>query len=97
MEIVWKGKDVLRITVKTSNLRMPNAEVSKQFTKVLAKIPILQQNVRANLANFIPDLFWRVSFSDEDFKIVEDLGGHCRSSRFELECSGSRYCSECGM
>ena len=52
-----------------------------------ANVPIFQQNVQANLANFIQDLLWRVSFSNEDFKMVEDLGGPWRSSRFELECS----------
>ena len=32
-------------------------------------VPIFQQNVRANLANFIQDL---LSFSKEDFKTVEE-------------------------
>ena len=35
-------------------------------------VPTFQQNVRANLSNFDQDLFWRVRFSDEDFKMVED-------------------------
>ena len=50
-------------------------------------VPIFQQIVRANLSNFIQDLFWRVSFSNEDFKVVENQEGPWRSSRFELECS----------
>ena len=29
-------------------------------------------NFRANLSNFIQDLFWSVRFSNEDFKMVED-------------------------
>ena len=28
------------------------------------------QNVRANLTNFVQDLFWRMTFSNEDFKIT---------------------------
>ena len=35
-------------------------------------VPIFQQNVRANLANFIQDLFWSVSFTNEYFKTVEE-------------------------
>ena len=35
-------------------------------------VPTFRQNVRANLTNFIQDLFWRVRFSNEDFKMVED-------------------------
>ena len=42
---------------------------------------------KASLANFSQDLFWPVSFSNEEFKTVEDLGGPWQSSRFELECS----------
>ena len=42
---------------------------------------------KQSLANFIQDLFWRVRFSNEDFKTVEHLGGSWRSSRFELECT----------
>ena len=34
-------------------------------------VPTFQQNVRANLSNFIQDLFWRVRFSNENFKMVE--------------------------
>ena len=34
-------------------------------------VPTLPQNVRANLSNFIQDLFWRVRFSKEIFKMVE--------------------------
>ena len=35
-------------------------------------VPIFQTSVRANLANFIQDLFWGVSFSNEDLKTVEE-------------------------
>ena len=59
--------------------------------------PIFQQNVLANLANFIQNFFWRVSFLNEDFKTADDLGVNWRSSRLELECSGSGYCSKCGL
>ena len=48
--------------------------------------PIFQQNVRANLANFIQDFFWHVSLSNEDFSTVEDLGGPC--SPQDLNLSG---------
>ena len=36
--------------------------------------PTVRQDVQANLTNFISfqDLFWRVRFSNEDFKMVED-------------------------
>ena len=37
--------------------------------------PIFQQNVRTNLANFIQDLFWGVSFFNENFKTAEDVLG----------------------
>ena len=49
-------------------------------------VPTFRQNFRANLTNFIQNLFWRLRFSNEDFKMVEDLLAW-RSSRFELECS----------
>ena len=90
-------------------MRAPDFEVSSLIVecrtrksgnssqRFVPNVPIFQQNVRANLANFIQDFFWRMSFSSEDFKTVEDLGGPWRSPRFELECSGSRYCSKCGM
>ena len=35
-------------------------------------VPTFRQNVRANLSNFIQDFFWHVTFSNEDFKMVED-------------------------
>ena len=50
-------------------------------------VPTFQQNVRANLANFIQELFWCVSFSNEDFKTVEESLAIWQSSRFELEYS----------
>ena len=69
------------ITVKTvhacqlrsflSNLRVPNAEVWKQVTKIGAKCYNIPADVRANLSNFIQDLFWLVRFSNENFKVVD--------------------------
>ena len=35
-------------------------------------VPTFRQNVRANLKNFIQDPFWRVRFSNKNFKMVED-------------------------
>ena len=57
---------------------------SQRFTP---NVPILQHNVRANLANSMQDLFWHVSFSNEDFETAEDLGRPWRLSRFEIKCS----------
>ena len=51
---------------------MPNEEVCKQLTKIRAKCFNIPKNVRANLANFIQDLFWGVSFPNENFKMVEE-------------------------
>ena len=39
---------------------------------------IFQKNVRANLANFIQDLFWGMSLSNKDFKTVEEGLGDCQ-------------------
>ena len=62
----------------------PNFEVScptfecqmRRFGNSLQRfapnVPTFRQNVRANLTNVIQDLFWRVRFSNEDFKMVED-------------------------
>ena len=104
------GKKVLRFRVIVKRfMRAPNFEVSSPIfecrmprsenssQRCAPNVPIFQWNVRTNLANFIQDLFWRMSFLKEGFKTVEDLGGPWRSSRFELEFSGSRYCSKCGM
>ena len=42
-----------------------------------SNVPIFQQNAGANLPNFIQDIFWGVSFSNKDFKTVEEgLGDH---------------------
>ena len=48
-------------------------------------VPIFQEDVRASLSNSIQHLFWRVSFSNEDFKTVKNLGGPWRPSRFGLK------------
>ena len=67
---------------------MPNAEVWKQLNQRFApNVSIFQQNVRANLVNFIQGHFWDVSFSNEDFKTVEEgLGDH---RDLNLSVSGS--------
>ena len=56
---------------------------SKRFTP---NFPIFQQNVRANLANLIQDLFWVVSFSNEDFRTVEE--GHGDRQDLNLSAPG---------
>ena len=66
-------------------MRAPNFEVSCRIfecrrmlrsgnssQRFAPNVPIFQQNVLANLGNFIQDLFWGVSFSNEDFKTVEE-------------------------
>ena len=80
-------------------MRVPNFQVScptfecrmRRFGNSLQKfapnVPTFRQNVRANLSNFIQDLSWHVTFSNEDFKMVEDGVPAWRSLRFELECS----------
>ena len=35
-------------------------------------VPTFRKNVRVNLSNFIQDLFWHVTVSNEDFKMVEN-------------------------
>ena len=91
-------------TVKTVHACPPNFQVScptfecriRRFGNNLQRfapnVPTFRQNVRANLSNFIQDIFWHVTFSNEGFKMVEDSTANCallawRSSRFELECS----------
>ena len=56
----------LKFLVQSSNAEFGGLETA--YTNV----PTLPQNVRANLTNFIQDLFGRVRFSNEDFKMVED-------------------------
>ena len=70
-------------TVKTAHV-CPNFEVScptfeyrmrrsgNSLQTFAPNVPTFRQNVRANLANFIQDLFWRVRFSNEDIKTVEE-------------------------
>ena len=55
-----------------SNLRMSNAEVWKQLTKIRAKCSNIWTECSSKLTNFIQDLFWSVRFSNEDFKMAED-------------------------
>ena len=53
-----------------------NAECGGLETTYKDSRPMFQHsdrmNVRANLSNFIQHLFWHVTFSNEDFKMVED-------------------------
>ena len=35
-------------------------------------VSIFQKNVRANLANFIQDIFWGMGFSNENIKMIEE-------------------------
>ena len=70
-------------TVKTVHACPPNFEVScptfecrmrrfgNRSQRFAPNVPTFRQNVRANLSSFIQDLFWRVRFSNENFKIVE--------------------------
>ena len=72
------------ITVKTVHACPSNFEVScptfecrirrsgNSLQRFAPNVPTFRPNVRANLTNFIQDLFWRVRFSNEDFKMVED-------------------------
>ena len=75
---------LLSVTIKTVDACPPNFQVScptfkcrmRRFGNNLQRFapnfPTFRQNVRANLSNFIQDLFWHVTFSNEDFKMVED-------------------------
>ena len=72
--------DQRTITVKTVHacltskflVQPSNADVWNRLQRLAPIVPTFRQNVRANLSNFIQDLFWRVRFSNEDFKMVED-------------------------
>ena len=75
-----KNKD---LTVKTVH-ECPNFEVScptfkcrmRRFGNSLQRfapnVPTFPQNVRANFTSFFQDLFWRVRFSNQDFRMAED-------------------------
>ena len=72
------------LTVKTFHACPLNFEVScptfecrmrrsgNSLQRFAPNVPTFRQDVRANLVNLIPDLFWRVSFSNEDFKTAEE-------------------------
>ena len=72
----------ISVTVKTVHA-CPNFEVScptfkcrmwrfgNRLQRFTQNVPTFRQNVRANLSNFIQDLFWRVRFSNENFKMGE--------------------------
>ena len=47
-------------------------------------VPIFQRNVRENLVNFIQDLSWGASFSNEDFKTVEEGLGDLQDSNLSV-------------
>ena len=83
-------------------MRAPNFEVScptleyrmrrsgNSLQRFALNVPTFQQNVRANLANFIQDLFWRVRFSNEDIKPVEEgLASLSDSQNLNLSVPGS--------
>ena len=77
------GKFLELKSVKTVHACPPNFEVSSptfecrmwrsgnRSQRFAPNVPTFRQNVRANLSNFIQDLFWRVRFSNENFKMVE--------------------------
>ena len=74
-----RSKIVLLLTVTTvhagtqaSVFECRMRKSGNRSQRFASNIPIFQKNVRANLANFIQDLFWGVSFSNEDFKTVEE-------------------------
>ena len=56
-----------KFLVKSSNAECGGLETAYKDSR-----QTFRQNVRANLTNFIQHLFWRVRFSNEDFKMVED-------------------------
>ena len=47
-------------------------DLVKEELRFAPNVRIFQQNVRANVANFIQDRIWGVSFSNEDFKTIEE-------------------------
>ena len=71
-------------TVKTVHAYASNFEVScptfecrmqrfgNSLQRFVPNVPTFRKNVRSTLTNFIQNLFWRVRFSNEDFKMVED-------------------------
>ena len=80
-----------------SNLRIPNAEVWKQLTKIRFKRSNIPTECwsKSSSENFIQDLFWRVSFSNEDIKTVEEgLASLGDRQYLNLSVPGSRCCSK---
>ena len=68
---------------------------SNSLQRFAPNVPTFRQNVRANLANFIQDLFWRVKFSDEDIKTVgEGLASLGDRQDLNLSVPRSRCCSK---
>ena len=77
----------------------PNFEVScptfecrlwrfgNRLQRFTPNVPTFRQNVRANLSNFIQDLFWRVRFSNENFKM-----GEREVSKRRFQDGGGRPC-----
>ena len=59
-----------QVSCQTFECRMPR--FGNNLQRFSPNVPTFRQNVRANLSNFIQDLFWHVTFSNEDFKMVED-------------------------
>ena len=58
-----RGPLTSKFPVQPSNAECGGMETAYKHSRL---------NVRANLTNFIQDLFWRVRFSNEYFKMVED-------------------------
>ena len=98
-----------KFRVKTVHV-CPNFEVScptfeyrmlrsgNSLQRFAPNVPTFRQNVRANLANFIQDLFWRVRLLNEDIKTVEEgLASLGDRQDLNLSVPGSRYCSKCWM
>ena len=87
-----------KFLVQPSNTKCGGLETAcKDFAP---NVPIFRQNVRANLANLVQDLLWRVSlrFSNEDIQTVDE-GLASLGDRQDLNVSvpGSRCCSKCWM
>ena len=68
-----RSKRFMRATLTSKFLvQLSNTECGGLETTYKDSRKMFRQNVRANLSNFIQDLFWHVTFSNEDFKMVED-------------------------
>ena len=66
------GSCVPKFEVSCSAIEYRMRRSGNSLQRFAPNVPTFRQNVRANLANFIQDLFWRVRFSNEDIKTVEE-------------------------